>query len=109
LRGVKSLAIMRTAEGGGVVAATANGAARWDGKTWELPPMLGFAIDDVVATRTGHVWMATDRGIVVWDGTKVRRVDRRRGLAEDRILDLAVDQFDRVWARGAGSLALISQ
>jgi hypothetical protein len=74
-----------------------------------VPSALGFAVDDVVVTRSGQVWMATDRGIAVWDGTKVRRVDKRRGLAEDRILDLAVDQFDRVWARGAGSLALISQ
>jgi hypothetical protein len=32
-----------------------------------------------------------------------------RGLAENEILDVATDQFDRVWARGAGSLTLISQ
>jgi hypothetical protein len=25
------------------------------------------------------------------------------------MLDIAVDQFDRVWARGPGSLTLISQ
>jgi hypothetical protein len=105
LRGVRALAIVE----GGVIAATPNGAMRWDGKSWETPAPLGFAIDDIVATRTGQVWMATDRGIAVWDGTRVRRVDTRRGLAEDRTLDLAVDQFDRVWARGPGSLALISQ
>ncbi|MBA2545138.1 MAG: hypothetical protein H0V17_36180 [Deltaproteobacteria bacterium] len=105
LRGVRALAIVE----GGVIAATPNGALRWDGKSWETPPPLGFAVDDIVATRSGQVWMATDRGIAVWDGTRVRRVDTRRGLAEDRTLDLAVDQFDRVWARGPGSLALISQ
>jgi streptogramin lyase len=82
---------------------------RFDGKVWETPPPLGFAVDDVVATRSGQVWMATDRGIAVWDGSRLRRVDTRRGLAEDRTLDLAVDQFDRVWARGPGSLALITQ
>jgi hypothetical protein len=27
----------------------------------------------------------------------------------DEMLDIAVDQFDRVWARGPGSLTLISQ
>ncbi len=105
LRGVRALAIVE----GGVIAATPNGALRFDGKSWETPPPLGFAVDDVVATRTGQVWMATDRGIAVWDGTRLRRVDTRRGLAEDRTLDLAVDQFDRVWARGPGSLALITQ
>jgi len=55
------------------------------------------------------VWMATERGIAAWDGQKVRRVDTRRGLAENLVLDVAVDQFDRVWARGPGSLTLISQ
>ncbi|HMG22728.1 MAG TPA: hypothetical protein VK607_15445, partial [Kofleriaceae bacterium] len=62
-----------------------------------------------VATRNGQVWMATERGIAAWDGKKVRRVDVLRGLAENEMLDIAVDQFDRVWARGPGSLTLISQ
>ena len=53
--------------------------------------------------------MATERGIAAWDGKKVRRVDTRRGLAENEVLDVAADQFDRVWARGPGSLTLISQ
>ncbi len=94
---------------GAVIVATGAGAARWTGKAWEFPPALRFDINDVVATRNGQVWMATDRGIAAWDGRKVRRVDTRRGLAENNILEVATDQFDRVWARGAGSLTLISQ
>jgi ligand-binding sensor domain-containing protein len=94
---------------GAVVIATEAGAGVWDGKLWSFPAALRFEINDVVATRNGHVWMATERGLAAWDGKKVRRVDRRRGLAEDRVLDVAVDQFDRVWARGPGSLTLISQ
>ncbi|HEU0035166.1 MAG TPA: hypothetical protein VFQ53_31285 [Kofleriaceae bacterium] len=94
---------------GAVIVATGQGAARWDGKAWEFPAPLRFDINDVVATRNGQVWMATERGIAAWDGHKVRRVDTRRGLAENRIIDVAADQFDRVWARGPGSLTLISQ
>jgi hypothetical protein len=94
---------------GTVIVATGSGAARWDGKAWDFPPALGFEINDVVATRNGQVWMATERGIAAWDGHKVRRVDTRRGLAEDLVLDVATDQFDRVWARGPGSLTLVSQ
>lgn len=105
LRNVHALAIVD----GGVIAATPIGMYRFDGKSWDTPSWLGFATADVVATRGGQVWMATDRGIAVWDGARLRRVDTRRGLAEDRTLDLAVDQFDRVWARGPGSLALITQ
>ncbi len=94
---------------GNVIVATGAGAGIWDGKAWTFPPSLRFELNDVVATRNGQVWMATERGVAAWDGSKVRRVDMRRGLAENRILDVAVDQFDRVWARGGGSLTLISQ
>lgn len=97
------------AANGHVIVATAAGAGRWDGKAWDFPAALRFDVNDVVATRNGQVWMATDRGIVAWDGHKVRRVDTRRGLAENHILDIATDQYDRLWARGPGSLTLISQ
>ena len=94
---------------GNVIVATGAGVGVWDGKTWTFPPALRFAINDVVATRNGHVWMATERGLAAWDGKRLRRVDMRRGLAENQVLDVAVDQYDRVWARGPGSLTLISQ
>ncbi|HEY4180757.1 MAG TPA: hypothetical protein VGM90_28125 [Kofleriaceae bacterium] len=97
------------AANGSVVVATGAGAAVWDGKAWSFPAALRFDLNDVVATRNGQVWMATERGIAAWDGQKVRRVDMRRGLAENQILDIAVDQYERVWARGPGSLTLISQ
>jgi hypothetical protein len=94
---------------GGVIVATGAGAGIWDGKLWDFPAALRFEINDVVATRGGQLWMATDRGIAAYDGKKVRRVDLRRGLAENQIVDVVVDQFDRVWARGPGSLMLIAQ
>lgn len=94
---------------GAVIVATGAGAAVWNGTAWDFPAALRFEINDVVATRNGQVWMATERGIAAWDGKKVRRVDVLRGLAENEMLDIAVDQFDRVWARGPGSLTLISQ
>lgn len=97
------------ATNGNVIIATPRGAARWDGKAWDVPPALRFEINDVVATKNGQVWMATERGITAWDGHKLRRVDTRRGLAENHILDIATDQYDRLWARGLGSLTLISQ
>jgi ligand-binding sensor domain-containing protein len=94
---------------GGVIVATGAGAGVWDGKTWAFPPALRFEVNDVVATHNGQVWMATERGIAAWDGKKVRRVDTRRGLAENEVLNVALDQFDRVWARGPSSLTLVSQ
>ena len=94
---------------GQVIVATGAGAGVWNGTAWEFPAALRFEINDVVATRNGQVWMATERGIAAWDGKKVRRVDMLRGLAENQMLDIAVDPFDRVCARGPGSLTLISQ
>ncbi|HEY0254195.1 MAG TPA: hypothetical protein VGC41_21850 [Kofleriaceae bacterium] len=97
------------AQDGTVFVGTGAGAAVWNGKVWTFPPALQFEINDLVATHNGQVWMATERGIAAWDGKKVRRVDTRRGLTENSVLDVAADQFDRVWARGPGSLTLISQ
>ena len=97
------------AHDGSILVATPAGIGRWDGKLWDFPAALRFDTNDVVGTRSGQVWMATERGIAAWDGHKLRRIDTRRGLAENNILDVAVDQFDRVWARGPGSLTLISQ
>jgi hypothetical protein len=94
---------------GGVIIATGAGAGIYDGKKWEFPPALRFEVNDVVATHNGQVWMATERGIAAWDGKKVRRVDTRRGLAENMVLDVAADHYDRVWARGPSSLTLVSQ
>lgn len=88
--------------------ATDVGAAIWNGKDWDFPAPLRFDVRDLVATKHGQLWMATERGIVAWDGHKVRRIDLRRGLAENEVLDLAIDQYDRVWARGPGSLTLVS-
>ena len=94
---------------GNVIIATGAGAGVWNGTAWDFPVALRFEINDVVATRNGQVWMATERGIAAWDGKKVRRVDVLRGLAENEVIDVAADQFDRVWARGPGSLTLVSQ
>jgi len=79
------------------------------GHHYRLEVLTATGVHNIVATKNGQLWMATDRGIAAWDGQKVRRVDMRRGLAENNILDIAADQFDRIWARGAGSLTLISQ
>lgn len=88
--------------------ATDAGVAIWDGKTWDFPAPLRFDVRDLVATKHGQLWMATERGIVAWDGHKVRRFDLRRGLAENEVLGLAIDQYDRVWARGPASLTLVA-
>jgi hypothetical protein len=96
------------APSGDIVVATRVGAGIFDGRSWEFPAALRFEVNDLVATRSG-AWMATERGVVAWDGRNLRRFDALRGLAENEVLDVAADQFDRIWARGPGSLTLITQ
>jgi hypothetical protein len=111
LRSELARAVAIAADGASVIVATGAGAGIFTAATqlWDFPAALRFEINDLVTTKNGQVWMATERGIAAWDGLKVRRVDTRRGLAENEVLDVAADQFDRVWARGPGSLTLISQ
>jgi hypothetical protein len=102
------LRAISVAPNGDVVVATRAGAGMFDGRSWEFPAALRFEVNDVVATRSG-AWMATERGVVAWDGRNLRRFDTLRGLAENEVLDVAADQYDRIWARGPGSLTLIAQ
>jgi hypothetical protein len=96
------------APGGAVMIATRAGVARFDGERWTSPPELAFPVNDLAVARDGRLWLATARGIAVYDGRRVRRVDVRRGLLENEIAEIVVDDYGRLWARGARSLAVIS-
>lgn len=87
--------------------ATARGVARWDGVAWQRPAGLQAMVREAATTPDGVIWLATDRGVAWVDGERLRRVDRRRGLPDDRVLDLAIDGFGRVWARSAGAIVLV--
>jgi hypothetical protein len=93
--------------GGLVFVASNAGIGAFDGETWSYPRNLAFSVADLAVTADGKLWMATERGIAVYDGKKVRRLDVRRGLVDNELLDLAVDHLGRVWARGAGSIVLV--
>ena len=72
------------------------------------PRWLRDAANDLAVTADGRLWIATDRGLAVFDGARVRRLDQRRGLIEDEIEEIAVDRYDRRWIRGAQGIALIT-
>jgi hypothetical protein len=94
--------------GGIVFAATGAGVGEYDGDRWKFPKELGFPVNDLALAGDGRLWLATDRGVALYDGKKIKRLDVRRGLVENEIDDVALDAFGRVWARGPGSLTLIS-
>lgn len=108
LRSAMTRSIAVTPRAGAVFAATAAGVGRFDGTSWAFPTELGFEVNDLAVTTSGQLWMATGRGIAAFDGERVRRIDTRRGMVENEVKDIVVDRYDRIWARGPGSLTLVS-
>jgi ligand-binding sensor domain-containing protein len=94
--------------GGMVYVAGGGGIATFDGERWRYPRALTHPVNDIEIGPDGRLWLATERGLAVYDGARVRRLDARRGLIEDRVLDVATDQFGRVWFRGAQSIGIVT-
>ncbi len=107
--GLRSQALRGVAwsAGGAVYLAGPGGIATFDGQAWLYPRELALEVNDMEMGPDQRLWMATDRGLAVQDATGVRRFDARRGLVENRIEDLTIDQFGRVWLRGPQSLGIV--
>jgi hypothetical protein len=106
----RALGVLRAPDGreGQVYVASGDGVGVLEGTRWNYPRALSMPVNDLEIAADGRVWMATHRGVAVYDGVRVGRLDARRGLVEDRIEDIALDQFGRVGLRGAASLGLVT-
>ncbi|MCP4449787.1 MAG: hypothetical protein GY811_31315 [Myxococcales bacterium] len=93
---------------GMIYTASSRGVGEWNGERWTFPPAMRTSINDLALGRGGQLWLATDKGLAVYDGAKVRRLDSRRGLLENRIIDVETDRYGRVWALSAQGLVLVS-
>jgi hypothetical protein len=103
--------VLRTiaASSGGVVFVGSHlGVEIYDGSGWKHPRLLRYPVNDMAIGPDGRLWMATDRGLVVYDGASVRRLDRRRGLVQNEVEDLAIDHLGRIWVRGSQGLTLVT-
>jgi hypothetical protein len=102
----KAIAVTST---GTVMVATSSGLGIFapTNKVWDFPKSLQFVVNDVMTDGSGQAWLATERGVANWDGSKVKRLDQRAGMVENQVLDLVGDQFGRIWARGPMSLTVI--
>jgi hypothetical protein len=94
--------------GGMTFVASGQGVSTYDGESWTYPRELGWSVNDIEIADDGRLWMATDRGVAMFDGARVRRLDLRRGMLQNEIEDVALDHFGRVWARGSEGLTLIT-
>lgn len=94
--------------GGLVFVASPDGVGTYDGERWRFPPELRFTTNDLALGADSRLWLATERGVAIYDGKKVRRLDVRRGMVENQVLDITLDELGRVWTRGPHSLAVIT-
>jgi hypothetical protein len=102
------LSAVAVSTGGLVFVASADGVGSFDGERWRFAPELRFAVNDLALGPDGRLWLGTERGLAIFDGKKVRRLDVRRGMVENQVLDVTLDEFGRVWTRGPGSIAVIT-
>ncbi|HET6612761.1 MAG TPA: hypothetical protein VFG83_12265 [Kofleriaceae bacterium] len=93
---------------GQVWIATSAGAGKLEGSHWRFPRPLRWPVSDVGADATGHLWLATARGVAVFDGQRVRWLDHRLGLLADRVSQLVVDRFGRVWVLAGDGMTIIA-
>ena len=94
--------------GGIVFAASGRGIAQFDGTYWTLPKALRVPTNDVEMGADGTLWMATDQGVQVFNGARLNRLDKSRGLLQDEIEEIRIDHLGRMWARGSEGVTIIT-
>jgi ligand-binding sensor domain-containing protein len=92
---------------GMVYVAARQGIGAYDGESWTYPSGLATPANDIRFADDGRLWLGTDRGLVSFDGAKIRRLDARRGLVEDKVVDLDIDHYGRLWLRGPQSVTVV--
>jgi ligand-binding sensor domain-containing protein len=91
---------------GAMWAATSEGLARFDGKSWHGAPggkvaVHGFATDDA-----GWAWAATAKGLRI--AARGGDLDAGALVMPGEMRDLTRDGFGRIWALSASSIALVA-
>ena len=77
-----------------------------DGKYTRLSPGPGASVVQVIAEdRGGRIWLGTKGGLVVYEGSEVRRFTVKEGLAGDEVTDLLEDRDGRLWVATWGGVS----
>ena len=98
---------------GAIWAATSEGIARFDGKSWhpaEGTDSAKVAVHGLATDDAGWLWAATAKGlrIVGRSGHGALNLDRASLVIPDDMRDLTRDRFGRLWALSASSIGLVS-
>ncbi|GAB4559668.1 MAG: hypothetical protein Tsb0020_05690 [Haliangiales bacterium] len=102
-----------TASPGGLVFIASNvGVGSFGGERWSYPPALAEPCVDIDVGPDGRLWMATERGVAVYNGVDARFISTASasgdGLLEDQIDELVIDHLGRVWLRSALGVSMLA-
>ncbi len=95
---------------GAIWAATSEGIARFDGKSWHPADGAKVAVHGLAADDAGWLWAATAKGLRIVGVSKqgAANLDRASLVIPDDMRDLTRDGFGRLWALSASSIGLVS-
>ncbi len=102
-----------TANGKTVWCSTLGGLVKWDipdGKYTVYTTADGLpsnALSDVVLDGKGRIWVGSDAGIAVQEGSGWKCYDSSQGLPSNTVNDLSLDRDKNVWVstdKGAASI-----
>ena len=84
---------------GEIFVATRRGTGRFDGKRWTFPRLGAFypPANALAHDGNGNVFIGNEKGLWCVGECAPDVIDHTRGLLEDNVGDLAVDQRNRVW------------
>ena len=95
---------------GAIWAATSEGLARFDGKSWHPAEGGKVAVHGLAVDDGGWLWAATAKGlrIVASSGRTSGNLDGASLVIPDDMRDLTRDGFGRLWALSASSIGLVA-
>jgi hypothetical protein len=94
---------------GAIWAATSEGIARFDGKSWrpaEGTENAKLAVHGLATDDAGWLWAATAKGLRIVG--RSANLDRASVVIPDDMRDLTRDGFGRLWALSSSSIGLVS-
>ena len=89
-------------DNGTLIIGTAGGVSKFDGDNFTKlgngingSPLVN--VNKIYRSPDGILWLATNKGVVLYDDGVWSSLDVRDGLAGDEVRDIYVDSNDRLW------------
>ncbi|HZL20897.1 MAG TPA: hypothetical protein VFG23_24400, partial [Polyangia bacterium] len=92
---------------GTIWAATSEGLARWDGKSWHPAPGPVGATRGLATDDRGRLWVATAKGLRILP-PGASDLSSATVLVEGDMRDLTRDRFGRTWALSSDGITFVT-